>query len=300
MNSRIEGGKLAFDVSPENEGKTEREQLIAEVKSWQEDEDEVNILKIADQYISYEVNGYDCYERKIYFPDTDSIDRIKGALVYDEAVKEYIDPDAVAEFIYNCIGVNALAAVQNIALLFDEPILNEDGKVEDWKETAGRQALCEKATDGCDDYAFEIGLSYETPVLGINWVEWSTVVISISAIVEAAKEMAETMASDYYGNPKEWHKEFSNEFEVALVSTICHEFRHTVYEMNEFTNKDGSDPRYPFHGDAETEVEDYGNAECERLRHDPTARTYIDKMITFDEGRIQDKVHAALPQDYER
>lgn len=270
MNSRIENGKLTFDVSPANTGKTEKEKLIAEVKSWGETEDTVNVLGINDKYARYEVDDYDGdhYERKIYFPETDSVDRIKQALVYDDDVKQYVDPDAVAEFIYNCIDINALAAVQHIALLYDTSAPGS--------ETKARKTLHKRTGD---DRAFNIGLNYKTPLLGVNWSDQSAVIIFIDAIAEAAKEIAEIFALDNYGDAEEWRKEFPQEFEIALVSTLCHEFRHAVYGLNEFTNKDGDDPRYPLSGWRENQVESYGNSECEALRNNPKAQTYIDKMI---------------------
>lgn len=282
MNSRLEGGQMTLPTT---------QAVIDTVKSWCREEDaEVSDdakgyyfdgIKDAapegkDQYISYWVeDDWSGYERKIYFPDKDDVSRIKNALIIDDKVKEYLDPDAVADFIYNCIDVNALGSVQHIALLYDEPILNEDGCIEDWKETKGRQELMDRASDGCDEYALEVGLEN----LGINWVERSAVIINVGNIVDAAKEAAEMFAEDYYGDKNEWRKEFQKEFEIALVSTICHEFRHSVYEMNEFTPKDGSDPNYPALGGEEDAVEEYGNREMERLRSDPKARLFIEEMI---------------------
>ena len=43
----------------------------------------------------------------------------QGMTFYDK-VKEYLDIDAVADFIYNCIDVNAVSSVQCVALLYDD------------------------------------------------------------------------------------------------------------------------------------------------------------------------------------
>lgn len=274
MNSRIEGGK--FDIAS-------KEEIINTVKEWCAEEDVMldddskayffdGIAEAkpegADDYISYWANdGIMEYERKIYFPENDTLEKFKERLIYDEKVKNYVDPDAVMEFIYNCIDANALSSVQHIALLYDEPILDENGEVEGWEETTGRQELMDKASDGCDEYAMEVGIE----ALGINWVERSAVIINIGEIVRSSEEIAE----EIYGDK---HICFQNIFREGLISTICHEFRHSVYDINETVYKDGSDPRYPATGGKEENVEEYGNREMERMMADKQAREFINKM----------------------
>ena len=275
MNSRIESGTLAMDS---------REAIISSVKEWCAAEDVelddnakayffdgVKEAKPegADDYISYWADdGMIEYERKIYFPENDTLEKFKERLICDEKVKEYVDPDAVIEFIYNCVDVNALSSVQHVALLYDEPILDEDGEIEDWKETAGRQELMDKASDGCDEYAMEVGLEQ----LGINWVERSAVIINVGQLVKTSEDIAE----DIYGDKDIG---FDSIFREGLVSTICHEFRHSVYDINETVHKDGSDSRYPVDGGLEENVEAYGNHEMEKLMINKQSKEYISKMF---------------------
>lgn len=275
MNSRIENGTLEMNS---------RETIIRNVMEWCVAEDveldddskafffdgeEAAKPEGADDYISYWADdGLIEYERKIYFPENDTLDKFKQRLIYDEKVREHVDPDAVMEFIYNCVDLNALSSVQHIALLYDEPIRDENGEIEDWKETAGRQELMDRASDGCDEYAMEVGLEQ----LGINWVERSAVIINIEQLVKTSEELAE----DIYGDKNVGYDDF---FREGLVSTICHEFRHAVYDINETVYKDGSDHRYPRDGGLEENVEAYGNREMEMLMINKQARGYIDKMF---------------------
>lgn len=292
MNSRIEGGTLAIDS---------RSKIISNVEEWCASEDveldddskayffdnvEEAKPEGADDYISYWANdGALEYERKIYFPENDTLDKFKERLVYDKKVREHIDPDAVMEFIYNCVDVNALSSVQTVALLYDEPILDEDGEVEDWKETKGRQELMDRASDGCDEYAMEVGLEQ----LGINWVERSAVIINVGQLVKTSEEIAE----DIYGDKDIG---FDSIFREGLVSTICHEFRHAVYDINETAYKDGSDPRYPRDGGLEENVETYGNREAEKLMINEQARGYINKMFETSPQKEASKDKADRPK----
>ena len=249
MNSRFEKGILSLPS---------KEDIIKEVNSWVSDGNVEISEDKSEKYISYWDLEED-YERKIYFPETDSLERIKSALIYDEKVKEYVDPDAIAEFIYKYIDVNALAVVQRIVLLYDEPILDEDGEIEDWEITEARKELYEQ-TDW-DEYAYEIGLEK----LGIVWVERSAVIINIREIAKCAKEIAESIALEDYDDIDEWEALFPDEFQMGLASTICHEFRHAFYEMNEFTPLGDAKNNYPVFGGDENEVECYGNDEAEKL-----------------------------------
>jgi len=260
MNSRIENGEMSL---------RSKEEVLNQVYTWlDEDESIEEILEETDAYVSYFV---DDFERSIYFPEKDSVDRIKKAMCYDEKVKAFVDPDKVADFIYNCIDVNALACVEHIALLWDKPAFDKDGNIEGWEETEGRKQLMENVGD--DEYALCVGVE----ALGMNWVERSVVIINISELVKSSEEIAEIYASDYYTNME---SEFPMVFEEALVQTICHEFRHSIYDMNEFTPL-GSE-EYPYDGGLEENVEDYGNDEAYALMRNEKATPYIESMFQFD------------------
>lgn len=269
MNSRIENGTMTLS-SIENGTITlpSKEEVIEEVYAWGNCE----INEETDTYISYS-DTMDT-SRVIYFPKTDNVDRIKKNMIIDEKVKQYVNPDKVAEFIFNCIDVNALAALNTIALLYDEPILDENGEIEDWKETDARKKLYELTYD---EYALEIGLE----LLGITWVERSTVIINISELVKTSEEIAKDIESTAYYST-DWEREFMPVFQEGLVSTICHEFRHLFYECNEFTPL-GTD-EYPTEGGLETNIEDYGNEQMELLMHDKNAKPFIDAMFQTKKG----------------
>ena len=280
MNSRIEGGTPILKS---------REEVINIVKEWY-DEDDIQLeedtkayfidgikdtkLEGKNDYISYWADDYE-YERKIYFPENNTLEKLKEKLIYDEKIREYVNPNAVMEFIYNCIDINALSCIQHIALLYDEPILDKNGEIEDYKKTKGRRELIKSISDltdkevdygAGDEYGWEIGLGQ----LGINWWEHSIVIINISELVKSSKEIAE----DIYGDETVG---FNNIFREGLISTICHEFRHTVYDINEFPYHDAV--HYPDNGELEENVEKYGNDEMEKLMSNKRARKYIDKIF---------------------
>ena len=189
-------------------------------------------------------------------------------MIYDDEVKDYLNIDAVAEFIYKYIDVNALCCIKGIALFYDKDDCKDN-------ESKGRYDLM-SLTDG-DEYAVEICLD----ALGINWVDQSIVVLNISNLLKSTEEICK----DVYG--EDWEYYFDTEFQRGIVQTICHEFRHTIYDINEITEKDGSDPRYPANGGLEDNVEDYGNEEAERLLADRGARQLINKMFIPENKTIK-------------
>lgn len=251
MNSRIENGQMTLNS---------KEAVVSEVKQWLANGDIEEIYEETDKYISYPTDdGMMIAERMIWFPETDSLQRIKDILLFDEKAKELINPDKVAEFIYNCVDVNALAVVNHIAFVYNE----EDELPDD----SCRYELEERTGD---EYACEIG----SEELGIVWVERSAVIVNVSNLVETSREIAEDNA-EFYGTSAK--SEFNRTFKEGLVQTIEHEFRHLVYECNEFTPLGSTD--YPHDGGLEKNVEDYGNREAENLLRNPKAHSYIKEMI---------------------
>lgn len=257
MNSRIENGQMTLNS---------KEKIIAEVNQWLAEEEIEEIYEETDKYISYPTDdGMIIAERTIWFPETDSLQRIKDIMLCDEKAKELISPDKVAEFIYNCIDVNALAVVNHIAFVYDD----EDGLLSD----SCRHELEERTGD---EYAREIC----DDTLGITWVERSAVIINVGRLVETSEEIAEDNAI-FYGTSVQ--SEFGETFKEGLVQTICHEFRHLFYECNEYTPL-GS-PEYPHEGGTECFVEDYGNNEAINLNHNPIASKLIDAMIANNQEK---------------
>lgn len=246
MNSRIENGTMVFSSKEE-------------VMKWLADEKMKEIYESDGNHIAY-FNGET--ERKIFYPETDSTKRIRESICFDEKVTDYLDIDKTAEFISNCIDVNAIAATDTVALLWDEPIYDENGDIEDYREdTKGRTELMDR-TDATDEYVLEVARD----LLGCNWTEKSAIVVNVGELVSVAKEIAE-----------ECDRDFDEVFKEAVVQTICHEFRHAVYEMTDFLPETEN---YPADGREEYEVEQYGNLEADFLMHNANAIPYIEKMFS--------------------
>ena len=122
MNSRLENGSFL-----------PKEEVIASVQEWTEeakqkpyDEEygpELGLLDITDTAVSYYTQdecGCQYAEHTIRFAETDTIETIRNMILCDEKVKEYLDIDKTAEFLYNCIDLHSLACVQHIALVWNE------------------------------------------------------------------------------------------------------------------------------------------------------------------------------------
>lgn len=223
------------------------------------------------RYICYQ-SDYSVTGRCVYFPETDTLDRIKNALVFDEKVKEYLNPDAVAEFVFNCIDMNALLSVENIALIWDEPVYDEDGEIKDYQPSEARNKL----EDLYDEYAQEAGLG----ILGLNWVDASTVIINVSELARVSREIAEQDALDWYGDADEWGREFDEEFRRAVLQTLVHEFRHAVFDITDVIRY-GEGTLYPAwkEGHEEEAVEQYGNDTAENILRDSRFKPYINAMF---------------------
>lgn len=261
MNSRLEGGHAAWNT---------KEELLEEIHRCLDDGEIEAIYEENGDYVAYEIDdGLMVSERRIYFPEAETPWSVCARMCFDEAVLEYIRPEGVADFICNCIDVNAVAAVRAVALLYNEALVGEDGEIEGYEPCAARQTLEEMVAGGCDSYAYEVGFEDGEPALGITWVERSAVIVNVDAVVSSARVVAADL-------DREW--EFDGIFREAFVQTLCHEFRHAVYELNEFIEV-GDNPAYPADGGLEDAVEAYGNAEAERLMCDGAAMGYVAGMF---------------------
>lgn len=254
MNSRIENGKTAWE---------NREEIENELQHIYNTTDEIDYIVLKENQIEYTVND-DIHSNKVLVFD-DTPEAFFERVVFDEKVRDYLNPDKVADFIYNCIDINAVSCVKAIAFIYNEPVYDDKGEIEGYKVTNARKELM-TLLDTEDEYAYEVGIDGE-PLLGICWVERSAVIINVDAIVKAAKE-------DYY----DYGEDFFESFENALLLTICHEFRHAVYEFNEFTALGTKE--YPRDGGIERNVEDYGNAEAMRILHNTDAFPYVDAIYS--------------------
>lgn len=256
MNSRIENGTTAWKS---------RKDVEDELQHIYNTTDEIDYIKLGSDRIEYCLND-GLHSNKIIVFD-DSSEKLSKRMVYDEKVCDYLEPDKVADFIYNCIDINAVSSVKSVALLWNEPVYDSDGEIESYTASDARKQLMD-LLDTYDEYAYEVGIGIDgEPLLGICWVEHSTVIINVDAIVKAAEEEAEIYGEDFLEN-----------FENALVSTICHEFRHAAYDFSEFTELGTKE--YPKDGGIERNVEDYGNREAMKLLHNKDAFPYIDAMYS--------------------
>ena len=200
------------------------------------------------------------------------MERIKTDIIYDEKVTDYIDIDKLAEFVYNCIDVNSLAVVNKLVLLYDE---------EDTYNTKARKEMVELTGD---EYGYEIG---EGDLLGVNWVERSMVIIRVDNLLEESKKCAEQKAYDLYIDCEdgEWKEFFEDIFREGLIQTLCHEYRHSLFELNYIAvNENNEYGYYPREECREENVEDYGNFEAERILHDARLndRQYIYGLLKPD------------------
>lgn len=259
MNTRYEGGK-AYTAN----------ELRKAIHSMLDEGVIEDIEEDTEDHISF-FTGYET--RTMHFAERDSAARIRDAIISDKAVTRYIDLNALSKLLYQHIDLNSLMPLENIVLLWDK--YNNDGELIPQK---ARNALYEMYGD---EYAFEIGESN----LGMVWVERSSVIINVSEIMQTAKEM---WSENYLYEPvgmSEWNNK-DDVFKDIFISTLCHEFRHLLYECSECVQIGEGTP-YAETGYTEEEVERYGNSEAFRLFHDTQARMLIDDVIKPSKGKSQ-------------
>ena len=134
MNTRYEGGSI-----------DSAQDILNAVHYWAEEEEIESIEEETDTYITY-FTGYET--RTLYFPETDSIERIKNAIHCDDGAKKRIDLDNLSKFLYQHIDRYSLMSLENFVLIWDE--YDDQGELIPQK---ARQSLCEMYGD---EYALEI------------------------------------------------------------------------------------------------------------------------------------------------
>lgn len=243
MNSRAEG----------NVNTLEKQAIVSQVNEWYENGEIDEIYEETDKSICYfaewDLGGRDF---TLHYPDADNAENIRSRIIADDKVKELINLDALAEFLYNHIDVNSLMVLDNLALVCDE---NPD-------EISKARKKLENVTG--DEYAFEIC----SDELGITWVERQSVIINVSNLIASSEKISREpenyLSSDVI-------------FREGFIQTLCHECRHLFYECNEIIPI-GNDTPYPALDGVEDAVEEYGNSEAERLLHDKEARELINQI----------------------
>lgn len=257
MNTRFENGTAQT-----------ADELREEIHLMLENGSIETIEEETEDHISY-FTGYET--RTVHFPECESAARIKNAFIADEIVSKYIDLTAFSKLLYNHIDINALMPLENIVLLYDK--YDEEGELVPQR---ARNTLYDMYGD---EYAFEVGESN----LGAVWVELSTVIINVSEILKTATEL--WRAKDVYQpvGMEEWNNK-DDVFKDIFISTVCHEFRHLLYECNELV-RIGEGTPYSETGHLEEEVEAYGNSEAYRLLQTNSSRTLIDNILSPQKKR---------------
>lgn len=252
----------------ENSAAQTADELREAIRLMLEDGSIETIEEETEYHISY-FTGYET--RTVHFPEYESATRIKNAFISDEIVSKYIDLAALSKLLYNHIDINALMPLENIVLLYDK--YDEEG------ELVPRRARNTLYDIYNDEYAFEVGESN----LGVVWVEHSTIIINVSEILKTATEL--WREKDVYQpvGMDEWNNE-DDVFKDIFISTVCHEFRHLLYECNELVQIGEGTP-YSETGHLEDEVETYGNSEAYRLLHTDSSRTLIDNMFSTPKNK---------------
>jgi hypothetical protein len=243
INNRIEGFKaIDFKEMVENVNKGEQE-ADYEIVSVSENES-IEFFDI--------LSGATHYYRN---PETDTLEKFKQRILYDKEVTNFIDMDKMAEFLYNCIDTNAISIVNNVIFTFDPYDKDDEAFITTESEIRAKVADIEY-----DEYAKFIGEDEEEhSQLGILWYEKSDIFINVHQLLLSAKDI---VADE---SPAEI-------FRMALISTICHEFRHLLSDKCLF-NED-----YP--NMSEDEVEAYGHNEMLYMIHNEKYSDYINLTDT--------------------
>lgn len=245
-----------------------KESIVGKVHEWLDENVIDEIISETDTSIRYFTG---CDERVLYFPETDSDDRLRCSIIADSHVKEHINLNALSTFLYQHIDYNSLMCLDTIALVWDK--YDKEG---DLIPQEARKALYNKYND---EYALECGDDF----LGLCWEERSTVILNVSEMMKMADELWEHPRRTELYAPvglDNWHNR-DDVFKDVFLTTVCHECRHLLYEANEFVQimPNDDDAEYPVIGAEEYMVEEYGNQEAYHLYHNDSARTLIDKMV---------------------
>lgn len=172
-------------------------------------------------------NGYN----RIYFFD-DTVESLSERILLDETVSAFLPKASLAGFLLQHMDPNALMVMEKLVLLWDD----DEGK------SPARDALEKEYSDEYAQYVADAGF------LGQTWIERQVPVLNVRNIHDACRE---TYIPDTDGF-------FRTFFLESILQTLYHEFRHLFYDCNEIVPT-GEGTRYPLFGDAENEIEAYGN-----------------------------------------
>lgn len=200
------------------------------------DDDSIEIDEHDEKHISY-YDKNEGYYRCYYFTEYETLESFSKRVEWDKEVEKYINIDKYIEFIYRMVDRNSIMCLNRLYLIYEDE--NIDSKL--------RDEMYEES--GFDEYSKYVC----DKELGINWVDRSCIVINVSNIIEAVREVI------LHEN------EYRHEMLIGIVSTTYHEFRHLLYECNEVVELD--EEVYKVNGGMEEEVERYGNDRTEETMH---------------------------------
>lgn len=211
-----------------------KENILVDLKEAESAED-IKIFDMDDSHIEYWDYVSGNYLVK-YYQEHETAESLKQRVFVENAASKFINKDELVSLMYETVDKNALCAMKAVYFVFDDEEGHSDLRDKLEKETGDNYAQCVAEN-----------------MLGITWIERSTVVINVRQLAETSLAISE--------EPDEHHT-YREIFMQGLASTVYHEFRHLLYECNELIEL-GSD--YPFLGGTEEETEEYGNARAEEF-----------------------------------
>ena len=106
--------------------KTQIDSKVHEIIDFQDD---VEICKYTDEYISYVVKHRDFSSvRKFWYPVQSAKD-LRKRIIYDEKVRKYVNCDKLCKFLYQYADENELMVCNGILLGWFEEAGKQDGKI---------------------------------------------------------------------------------------------------------------------------------------------------------------------------
>lgn len=238
-----------------------RKNIIHDLCEWKE-QGEIEGWEFFEYCLTYEAEDEfgSLFVRSVYPQDLEISASLSRRIRADEEVSKIVSVQLLSDFLYENADVNALMVLDNLVLVFDDPEKESHLRKELYDETGDEFFM--EAGEGC---------------LGYTWVERGTIIIDVYGILQAIKEDFEENGSF----PQD--HDLMEEFQLAFLSTLCHEMRHLVYECNEFPEcvQLGTD-QYPMEGGLEEEVEEWGNRQAENFLSDPTVTKRINDIFHND------------------
>lgn len=227
--------------------KLSTKEIKDKLKEWKST-GEISELEIEDTHATY--SCYPSYTEgckyTVYFPKKDSTERIREAILAEDGVKNMIDLDALAEFMYKYIDPNALMVMNNLVLFWDND--RNSSVMKELEERYGENA-------------YELFVENRDSAWSNVWRLTQTVGIDVKRIKDTLEK---------YGNVEKY---FVQNFVDAL---IC-ESRSLLYACNEFVPR--GTPEYPMHGHVPHMIDAYSEKAEKALFEDKEAMSMISAIF---------------------